>query len=124
MEGVAYSLRDCMEVLYRLGVTVNDTVRIIGGGSKSAVWRQIVADVLDMPLCQSLTDDSSVGSAMLAGVACGLFSSFEESVAVCSKAGGIVEPNPKNRQVYDHGFEIYRRIHDALEDIYHDLNEI
>ena len=64
MEGVAYSLRDCMEVLYRLGVTVNDTVRIIGGGSKSAVWRQIVADVLDMPLCQSLTDDSSVGSAI------------------------------------------------------------
>ena len=95
---------------------------VLGGGSKSPLWRQIVADVLNIPLCQSLTDDSSVGSAMLAGVACGVFSSFEESVAVCSRTGGLVEPNPANRQKYDDYFGIYRRVHDALEGIYHDLN--
>jgi xylulokinase len=121
MEGVAYSLRECMEAMKGMEIEITDTVRIIGGGARSPLWRQIVADVLDIPVIDVLTDDSSIGSAMLAGVASGVFKSFEQSVEVCTRMGSIIYPNEKNREVYDRGFEIYRRIHDALAPIYTDM---
>ena len=122
MEGVAYSMRDCMRVIGELGIEITDNIRMIGGGSKSPLWRQIVADVLDIPLCRSLTDDSSIGSAMLAGVAAGVFPGFEESTEICSRTGDTVYPNKQNRAVYDRGFDAYRRIQSALAPIYDDLN--
>ena len=121
MEGVAYSLHDSMDALKSLGIEITDTVRIIGGGAKSALWRQIVADTLDIPMISVLTDDSSIGSAMLAGVSSGVFKSFEHSVEVCTKMGAMVYPNRENRAVYDRGFEFYKRIHDALAPIYKDM---
>lgn len=118
MEGVAYSMRECMNSLKDIGIEITDTIRIIGGGSKSGVWRQIVSDILDIELVRVLTDDSSIGSAMLAGVASGIFESFEQSVEVCSKTGDMVYPDKNNRSAYDRGFEYYKRIHDALAPIY------
>lgn len=118
MEGVGYSMRGCLDVLRSTGVAITDTIRLIGGGARSPLWRQIIADMLDIPLCRSLTDDSSIGSAMLAGVASGVFSDFEESVAVCSRTGDILYPNSANRRVYDEGYAEYTAIHDALEGIY------
>ena len=118
MEGVAYSMRECMNSLKDIGIEITDTIRIIGGGSKSVVWRQIVSDILDIELVRALTDDSSIGSAMLAGVASGIFESFEQSVEVCSKTGDTVYPDKNNRSAYDRGFEYYKRIHDALAPIY------
>jgi xylulokinase len=121
MEGVAYSMRDCMNALNGIGIEITDTIRIIGGGSKSALWRQIVADTLNIPMIRVLTDDSSIGSAMLAGVAGGVFGSYENSVEICTKTGDMVYPDKKNKTVYDRGFEFYKRIHDALAPIYTDL---
>ena len=121
MEGVAYSMRDCMNALNGIGIEITDTIRIIGGGSKSALWRQIVADTLNIPMIRVLTDDSSIGSAMLAGVAGGVFGSYENSVEICTKTGDMVYPDKKNKTVYDPGFEIYKLIHDALAPIYTDI---
>ncbi len=121
MEGVAYSLNDCMEVLRQLKIPMDDTLRIIGGGSKSPIWRQIVSDVIDMPMERVITDDSSIGSAMLAGVASGVFSSFEESVAVCSKTAEIVLPIKENVRIYKEKFKVYKEIQAALESIYNKL---
>jgi xylulokinase len=56
---------------------------VIGGGARSALWRQIVADMLKIRLKKTKDSDSSLGSAMLAGVAVGMFSSFEDSVDKC-----------------------------------------
>lgn len=121
MEGVAYSLRDCMEVLYAMGVELKDTVRIIGGGSKSPLWRQIVADVLQIPLQIVKTDDSSIGSAMLAGVASGVFASYEESVARCTQVGETITPNQENKTIYDNGFYLYQRMQEALAPVYQEM---
>lgn len=118
MEGVAYSLRDCMGVFARLGIKTADRFRIIGGGSKSPIWRQIVSDVLDMPLQRVTSDDSSIGSAMLAGVAAGVFPSFAAAVEACSQLAETVEPDERNRKVYDEGFEIYKEIQQAMENVY------
>lgn len=121
MEGVAYSLHDCMDALKGIGIEITDTVRIIGGGAKSTLWRQIVADILDIPMISVLTDDSSIGSAMLAGVSSGVFKSFEQSVEICTSIGDMVYPNRDNRAVYDRGFEFYKRIHDVLAPVYKDM---
>jgi xylulokinase len=118
LEGVAYSLRDSLDVM-RLYAEPTEAV-VIGGGAKSPLWRQIVADVLGLRLVRTKDSDSSLGTAMLAGVASGVFSSFEDSVRTCVKyAGETVLPNEDLREVYDRGFGIYKQIHDALEPVYH-----
>lgn len=123
MEGVAYSLRDCMEVVKALGMEISEEVRFIGGGSKSNIWGQIVADVLGLPLLRVKTDDSSIGSAMLAGVASGVFASYEDSVKLCTKTAETIYPNSKNKNVYDEGFGIYRSIQRAMAPIYRKINQ-
>ena len=122
LEGVAYSLRDSLDVM-RLYTDPTEAV-IIGGGAKSPLWRQIVADVLGLRLVRTRNSDSSLGTAMLAGVACGMFSSFEDSVKNCVKTvGEPVLPDPKTKDVYDRGFGIYKQIHDALEPVFHSMSE-
>jgi len=120
MEGVAYSLRECLNVMADLGIQI-ESASIIGGGARGRLWRQIVADVLKIPLLKTLTDDSSLGSAMLAGVATGVFGSYEESVEKCVRKDCEVVPNPANSEVYDQGFGFYKQIHDAMAPIYHQI---
>ena len=122
LEGVAYSLYDTLQVLYDLNIDIKQA-SIIGGGAKSPLWRQIVADVFGIELIKAQTDDSSLGSAMMAGVATGIFSSFEESVEKCVKVQEVVKPDPGNHRVYQKGFATYKKIHDALAPIYAGLAE-
>ncbi|MDD6884745.1 MAG: FGGY family carbohydrate kinase [Eubacteriales bacterium] len=119
LEGVAYSMKDCYEVLKTLGIAP-DTATVIGGGAKSPLWRQILADMLGIPLSTVENVDSSLGSAMLAGVAAGVFDSFRHSVEKCVRPKEIVRPNPATQALYETRFGFYKRIHDALAPIYHD----
>lgn len=118
MEGVAYSLRDSFSVLKEMNIPLDRTLKIIGGGAKSPIWCQIVADVFDVALEKMTTGESSMGCAMLAGVASGVFPSFEESVRICARKADRIEPNPQNRAVYDEGFYTYKEIQAALAPIY------
>ena len=109
LEGVAYSLKDCLQASLNVGLKP-DEVRIIGGGSKSPMWCQIVADVLERQVIKMRSDDSSLGSAMLAGVGCGAFSDFADAVRVCSVVDGSYEPIPANQERYNKMFEVYKGI--------------
>ncbi|HOJ58540.1 MAG TPA: xylulokinase [Bacillota bacterium] len=115
LEGVAFSLRDCRTVLEDLGIAPH-SLRIIGGGSKSPLWRQIVADVLGTELKTIEISDSSFGGAMLAGVGVGVFSSPVEAAERCVKPLSTVTPDEKNHARYSKMFEIYKEIHDKLAD--------
>lgn len=117
MEGVAYSLKDSLEEVRRNCVRI-DQLHAIGGGTKSALWAQILCDTLNEPLYQSYDNDSSLGSAMLSGVACGLFESYKDSVAKCVKVSGVLEPIADNVKVYEEGFQLYRDIQKAMAGIY------
>jgi ribulose kinase len=86
MEGVAMSLLDCITYLKEKGVKAGDSAYIIGGGAKSKVWRQIVADALNLTLVQTENNDSSFGSAMCAGISAGFFADFDEAFA-CRATG-------------------------------------
>ena len=123
LEGVAYSLRDSLNVLQSGEVSCEEAI-VIGGGAKSPLWRQIVADVLGIRLIRTKDSDSSLGSAMLAGVACGMFSSFEDSIEKCVQiTGNKTLPSAENAAIYDRGFGIYRQIHDALAPVYHAMSD-
>ena len=120
MEGVCYSMRDCLEEIKKQHITV-DQYRVIGGGAKGKLWRQILADVLNMELTSTKDNDSSLGAAMLAGVAVGIFSSYLESVGKCVTISDVVKPIPENVEVYERGFESYRLIQKALAEVYHQI---
>lgn len=120
LEGVAYSLKDCYQVIQKENLDIHQAI-VIGGGAKGTLWRQIVSDVLGITMMKTKNNDSSLGSAMLAGVAAGVFSSFEESVAKCVKIEATVKPDPENHRRYEKGFARYQKIHDALAEIYQEM---
>lgn len=121
MEGISYSMRDCLEEIKAQNINVSE-YRIIGGGAKGKLWRQILADILAMPLTITLDNDSSLGSAMLAGVATGMFADFKDSVDKCVVVSAEVTPIPENVEIYEQGFKSYRAIQKAMAEVYHQIN--
>lgn len=118
LEGVAMSMLDCKKALEAIGVEHDDTATIIGGGASSPLWRQIVADALGFRLVQNRDSDSSFGTAMLAGVASGVFTDFEAALKICTEVKSFTEPNPDNAGAYDKLYRRYKAVHDALAPIY------
>ncbi len=118
LEGVAMSMLDCMETLNSLEVSHDESAVIIGGGGKSPLWRQMIADALGIRLVEMKHTDSSLGSAMLAGVACGIFESFKKAVDTCNKPVSETLPNEENTIKYKKLFKKYKEIQKALEPIY------
>ena len=120
MEGVAFSLLDCFAYLNEKGVKTGQTAYVIGGGAKSAVWRQIVADALDLTLIQTENNDSSFGSAMCAGIYAGFFKDFDEASAVCKKETGRTIPIAENTEKYAKLFVKYKKIAAFLTEFCHE----
>lgn len=118
LEGVCYSLLDSKLALDSLGISYNTTSAAIGGGTKGALWRQMTADVLGLTLKTAESSDSSLGSAMLAGIAVGVFKYPAEAVKKCVRPKSITVPNPENTKKFRQVFEEYKKIHDALVPIY------
>ena len=118
LEGVAFSLLDSKLYLDSLGIPYNTVATAIGGGTKGKFWRQITADVLGIALKTTESSDSSLGSAMLAGIAAGVFKDTSDAVKKCVKEKDITYPNPENTEKYRRIFEVYKKIHDALAPIY------
>ena len=117
LEGVAYGLRDALELLRELGVDAS-TGRASGGGAQSRTWLEIVASVLGMPLERCSVDEGSAyGAALLAGVADGTFSTVEEAVAACVRVRETVEPNEAWSSRYEAGYARYRGTYPALRGV-------
>lgn len=121
LEGVALSLLDCKQTLETIGLPLGTSAVILGGGASSALWRQITADVLGLELQCSETSDSSFGTAMLAGIAAGVFPGFAEAAAQCVRRTAVTSPDPAQTAAYAKIFPRYARIHDALAPVYHEL---
>lgn len=119
LEGVALSLLDCKQELESIGIPCRQDAALIGGGARSTLWRQIVADTLGLALRVNETTDSSFGSAMLAGASVGVFDGLEDALARCVKTVATVEPNPANTKCYAAMYPRYRKIHDVLAPVYH-----
>lgn len=121
-EGVAFSLRDCMGALREKELNFS-TARLIGGGTKSELWRQIVADVLNVEVESPESGDASFGAALIAGVGVGVFAD-ETAASDTIRVGSRLSPNSERAAFYDKAYEIYRDLHGALAPINHRINTL
>ena len=119
-EGISYSLRDCLEVLRANGLGFA-TARLTGGGAKSALWRQTLADVLDVTVELPAVADASFGAALLAGVGIGVFSD-EAAAEAAIRVVATHRPDPERAEHYARGFVLYREIQAALAPLNHRIH--
>ena len=119
LEGVSFSLLDSMRALDEIGIPHDSFGTLIGGGAKGKLWKQITADMLGITLKTTESSDSSLGSAMLAGMAVGIFADAEDAVNKCVKFKDVTEPNLENTAKYAELFKTYKQVHDALAPVYH-----
>ena len=117
MEGVAFSLRDCYRTLEEMRLPVK-RIFLIGGGARSKLWSEIVANVFNRPVTVPSPGDASFGSCLIAGTGIGIFPDVKAAVAKCLCIDRTIEPDPAAAVKYDHLFTCYRRIHDALAPVY------
>ena len=119
MEGTAFSLRECMELLVSIGIEMGEgPLLLIGGGGESELWSGILADVLEHAVEIPANSDSSFGGALLAGVSIGMFASLEEAVSRCCKTRQVIVPKEENMRAYREFFNKYRDLVRVLLPIY------
>jgi xylulokinase len=117
LEGVAFGLRDSLELLRDLGVSP-ERGRVSGGGARSPLWLEIVASVLGLPLERCAVDEGSAyGAALLAGVASGAFASAGDAVASCVRVRETFEPNAAWAQRYVDGYARFRELYPAIRGV-------
>nr|MBA2462120.1 xylulokinase [Actinomycetota bacterium] len=114
LEGVAYGLRDSLELLRELGVEA-EVGRVSGGGARSELWLRIVASVLDLPLERTIVEEGAAyGAALLGGVKEGVFADAHEAVASCVRVRDRVEPDPAWEAAYSEGYARFRELYPTL----------
>jgi xylulokinase len=117
LEGVAYGLRDSLELLKALGVEPA-AGRASGGGTRSQLWLKIAASVLGIPIERTAVEEGAAyGAALLGGVASGVFASAQEAVDACVTVRDAVEPDPQWQRVYDEGYERFRSLYPAIKGV-------
>jgi xylulokinase len=122
LEGVAYSLRDCYEMLASTGLEIQE-FHLLGGGARSLLWAQIVADVFGVRLQVHMDEAAAHGAAMVAGIAVGLLEDYADSQNL-SLPAHLIEPNEESFDLYQKMFTIYREVTDSLRTAQHTLSEL
>lgn len=118
LEGVVFGLRDSFEVAKNLGIQIERT-KICGGGAKSRLWRQMVADILNVKVDIPKSEEGpSMGGAMLAAVACGEYASVEEAAMKIVKVVDTVEPIPENATRYEEQYQKFRKIYPTVKELF------
>jgi xylulokinase len=121
MEGVAFSMRDGLEIMRGLG-TPDDDLRAIGGGARSPLWMRLQADVYGRPVRRTVIDEGpAYGAALLAGVAAGVFADVEEASTRVKLRDEVTEPDGERARRYDELYAIYAGLYPALREAMHGL---
>lgn len=118
LEGVAFAIRDSFEVARSLGIAIPRSM-ICGGGSKSSLWRQMIADILGIPLDIPVTEQGpGYGGAMLAMVACGVFESVQQAADKLVRVKDTVQPDPERVALYEKRYQQFRQIYPACRELF------
>ncbi len=116
MEGVVYSMRDGLEIMRDLGLSIGQ-VRATGGGGRSPLWRQMQADIYNAEVVTLKAEEGpAYGAALLAGVGAGLFSDVDTAVASSVAVTGSTQPDPANQVAYEKTYAIHRALYPALKE--------
>lgn len=122
-EGIAYSIRDLLEAAQALGLSFG-VIKLMGGGARSATWRQIIADVTGLVVERPGNGDASFGAALVAGIGIGFFADPKAAVAQCVTVLDRAEPNTTRHALYDEFFAIYKEAQAVLAPLNHRLHAI
>ena len=115
LEGVAFGLRDGLDLVAETASPPPVLGRVSGGGARSPLWLAILASVLELPLQRVAVDEgASFGAALLGGVAAGAFADVHEAVAACVQPGEIIEPVPAWIEPYRAARERFVALYPAL----------
>lgn len=121
MEGVVFSLRDGLEIMRELGLTIRE-VRVIGGGARSLLWRQMQADIFGQPVTTMHAEEGpAFGAALLAGVGAGVYGDVQAAVDAAVHTGDMIEPQAAAVQTYDALYPVYHELYGALKPAFHAL---
>jgi xylulokinase len=122
LEGVAFGLKDIFCLMKEAGLGVVDQVRLSGGGAKSSVWRQILADVLGAELVTvNTTEGAAYGAALLAGVAAGAWPNVDTACAQTISISDRISPDAQSVATYQVVYEHYRNLYPTLKPTFHAL---
>jgi len=118
LEGVAFGIRDSLEVARSLGLTITRST-ICGGGAKSALWRRICANVLNLTLDTVAAEEGpGYGGAILAAVACGAFPSVAAAAGALVRVRDSIAPEPKLAAAYEQRYQVFRSLYPALKPLF------
>ena len=114
MEGVVFSLRDGLDIMRGLGVDVA-RARATGGGGRSAFWRQLQADIFNLPVERTMADEGpAYGAALLGGVAAGIYKDVHEAASQVRLADGLNEPDAELARRYESIYATFKQLYPAL----------
>ena len=121
LEGVAFAIRDSLEVARSLGLEIPSS-KLCGGGAKSPLWRKIFANVLGIPLEMVKTEQGpGYGGAMLAMVGCGVFESVQAASDALVELASVTEPDPELTARYEQQYRKFRTIYPAMKHLFPEL---
>lgn len=118
LEGVSFSLKNCLDIIKDMGVDINN-IKISGGGAESEVWRTILADIFQYPLTTiKASEGPALGVAILAAVGVGIYNSVEEACDSIIKGGEEIKPNIKLKEVYGKVYNLYNESYNRIKDFH------
>ncbi|HIZ08841.1 MAG TPA: xylulokinase [Candidatus Eubacterium avistercoris] len=118
LEGVTFGLRDSFEVAKSLGIQIERT-KICGGGAKSPLWRQMVADIFNLKVDIIESEEGpGYGAAILAAVGCGEYASVQEAADKLVKVVKTIEPDPETAALYEEKYQKFRQIYPAVKGLF------
>ena len=121
LEGVAFALRDSLEVAKSLGINIQRT-KICGGGAKSPLWKKIIANVLNLKVDMIESEEGpALGGAILAAVACKEFESIEDAVGKLVKVTETIEPDVELVEKYEEKYNKFKQIYPTIKNLYNEL---
>ena len=121
LEGVAFALRDSLEVARAIGLSI-DRSFLCGGGAKSPLWRKIFANVLNIPLDVPQTEEGpGYGGAMLAMVGTGAFASVQVCAETLCHVRETVEPDPAIAARYEAQYRKFQKIYPTMKDLFREI---
>jgi xylulokinase len=122
LEGVAFGLRDSFELIKAAGLSHIRQVRVSGGGARSMLWRQILADVFQTELVTvNTTEGAAYGSALLAGVGAGFWPDVDAACQTAVQITGATPPDKANSDAYERFYHVYRQLYPATREVIHQL---
>ena len=123
LEGVAFGLRDSLEVARAAGLDIR-TTKICGGGAKSPLWRKIIANVMNVNVQTIESEEGpALGGALLAAVGCGEFANVEEASAAVVKVTSTEAPDPELVKLYEERYQKWKAIYPALKNTFRVLKQ-